>query len=119
MVSVIDSNFIDKWQNHKDFLKTVAKMDIGMQFSLSETYNIVAGDFVYVGIPIVVSPEIQWMPWYSKADPYDINKMVKVLKRNYELGNVFSGKFTRWLNRKYLARDNDNAGKIWLEYLLK
>ena len=90
-----------------------------MQFSLSETYNIVAADFVYVGIPMVVSPEIRWMPWYSKADPYDISNMVKILERNYCLGNMFGGKFCRWLNRKYLDRDNQDAGKIWLNYLSK
>jgi hypothetical protein len=104
-----------KWQEHKDFLSTIAQMDMGMQISLSETYNIVAGDFVYVGIPIIVSPEIDWMPFYAKANPYDIESMVSKLESNLHINS----KFTQWINRKYLNEDTEAAGKVWVKYLKK
>lgn len=102
-----------KWQEHKEFLNTVATMDMGMQISMSETYNIVAADFVYVGIPMIVSPEINWMPWYTKADFYDIKDMVKVLSTVYRTWNPIC----RWANKRYLESDNKKAGKIWMKYL--
>lgn len=106
-----------QWENHKDFLNTVATMDMGMQASLSETYNIVAADFVYVGIPIVVSPEISWMPHFAKANPYDIKDIVDKLQCNYKLGNFLHGKTSRWLSRRALEDDSEEAGKKWLKYL--
>ena len=60
------------WLNHDDFLKLVRTMDIGLQASFTETFNIVAADFVSQGIPIVVSDEIDWMPSYFTVDESDV-----------------------------------------------
>lgn len=106
-----------KWEFHKEFLKTVAKMDIGMQVSLTETYNIVAADFVYVGIPIVVSKEIDWMPNFTQSDPYDINCMINTLHSVYRSGNFLGGRPARWLCQRALEESNEAAGKKWLKYL--
>lgn len=48
------------WLEHEDFVTYCRKMDIGMQLSLSESFNIVAADYVSAGIPMVVSSEIDW-----------------------------------------------------------
>jgi len=45
--------------DHSDFISIVKSMDIGMQVSLSESFNIVAADFVSNGIPLVGSPDIE------------------------------------------------------------
>lgn len=101
-----------KWENHSNFLKVIAKMDICMQVSLSETYNIVTADSVYVGVPTVVSDEIQWMPNFTKTSIDDINKIVSTLAWNLKYSKLIS-----WTNKKYLNCDNKTAGKIWLKYL--
>jgi len=44
---------------HNDFIRVVKSMDIGMQVSLSESFNIVAADFVSNGVPLVGSPDIE------------------------------------------------------------
>ena len=50
-----------------------------MQVSLSETFNFVTADFVISGIPIVVSPEIDWMPSPFQANPTDDNDIMKAM----------------------------------------
>lgn len=69
------------WSSHEVFLYFVAQMDIGMQVSLSETFNIVAADFVSLGVPIVTCPDIEWTPSLMHADPTSIDDIVKKLHR--------------------------------------
>jgi hypothetical protein len=49
------------WMERPEFLALVEQMDIGMQVSFSETFNIVTADFVVNSKPVVVSPEITWV----------------------------------------------------------
>ena len=49
------------WLPHKEFLELCLSMDIGMQVSFSETFNIVTADMVSVGTPVVCSSEIGWV----------------------------------------------------------
>ena len=52
------------WLEHSDFLIYLAKnIDIGLQVSLSETFNIVTADYVSQGIPVVTSDEVDWVTW--------------------------------------------------------
>ena len=76
------------WCDHAEFLKLVKKMDVGMQVSLSETFNIVAADFVSQGIPIVVSSEVDWMPRLSRADPTSIFDIVEELESVLVLSRI-------------------------------
>ena len=101
------------WVEHCDFLHDIAKMDLGMQVSLSETYNIVAADFVHVGVPIIVSPEIDWMPDSTKADPLCFSSIYDALEHSYR----FWRRLIVYRNRRYLESSNHEAGKIWIEYL--
>lgn len=56
------------WLDHGTFVHLISKLNCTMQVSLSESFNIVAADSVYVQTPIVVSKEIDWMPFFCKAD---------------------------------------------------
>ena len=67
----------DPWMNHVDFLSHVSSMDIGMQVSLCETFNVVAADYVNAKLPLVVSPEIDWAGDESKANPTDLPDIVQ------------------------------------------
>jgi hypothetical protein len=51
------------WKSRDEFLQLCGQMDIGMQVSFSETFNIVGADHISQGVPIVGSAEI---PWYIK-----------------------------------------------------
>jgi hypothetical protein len=49
------------WMNHEDFVKVIKTMDVVMQVSNSETFNIVAADAVGQGVPVIGSAEIPWL----------------------------------------------------------
>lgn len=57
------------WQNHAEFLDTIALMDVVMQVSYSETFNIVAADAVSNNVPVVVSDEVFWASSDKCLDP--------------------------------------------------
>lgn len=49
------------WMDHHSFLKFLAQeIDIGMQVSMSETFNLVCADYVTAGVPFVCSGEVSW-----------------------------------------------------------
>lgn len=98
------------WLNHDDFLKVVRKMDLGMQISFNETFNIVAADFVSENIPIVGSKEIAWLNHFYKADDTTTDDMVAKLR----FAN-FSKKINlQNLNKKNLIQICHEARSIWV-----
>lgn len=103
------------WMNHDDFIKLVKTMDIGMQVSFTETFNIVAADLVNNHIPIVVSPEIFWATGICKADPTDFDNIVATLHLVWKLRRLK----VHHLNKCKLERYNDEAICSWLTYLRK
>ena len=101
------------WMKHQDFVELVKTMDMGMQVSFSETFNIVTADFVNNGIPIVVSEEITWMPWWTKASPTQTEEIVEVMNLCY-----FCRKFKlQYLNEIRLGKYNLQSLKTWIEYV--
>ena len=102
-----------KWEEHNEFLKLVATMDVGMQVSISETYNIVAADFVSVGVPIIGSQEIYLLPFFRKAHALNIKSIICNLYRAYKNDNFL----TRFICSQKLKADTKSAGKKWLLFL--
>jgi hypothetical protein len=89
-------------------------MDVGLQVSLSETFNIVAADFIFNGVPLIGSKDITWLPEMFQADPNsseDILEKIRFIIDTkdfdvYKLNNIYLD----WYNRK--------AKKVWRDYLL-
>jgi len=104
------------WMTHLDFLGIVRKMDIGMQVSFSESFNIVSADFANNYVPIVVSDEINWLPWWTKAKPTCTKSIVRKLIINYYFDKIINSSF---INKIYLKVYNKKALNIWLDYLKK
>jgi hypothetical protein len=98
------------WMTHKEFLDTLSHLDLGMQVSLSETFNIVSADFVSAGVPIVVSPEIEWAISMSMAKPTDSESITQALERVYE--NSFLNVLG---NRESLKKFSRDSKDIWLD----
>lgn len=98
------------WMNHKEFIRVVKIMDIGMQVSLSETFNIVAADFVHNDIAFVGSKEIEWMSSMFQADPNNVQNIVETLDRAYHSSLML------YLNKFGLWNHNRKAKNIWNEY---
>jgi len=102
------------WMGHPEFIKLVKTMDMGMQVSFTESFNIVAADFVSNRRPIVVSPDVDWVSEASQADPNSTEDIVKKLRRAWR-GGMFD--LTR-INLKALVKHNKQALEIWLDQLL-
>lgn len=101
------------WMDRETFLKFVSTMDLGMQVSFTETFNIVAADFVTQNVPIIVSKEINWMPRIYKADPNSRESMVTALKRAWFLRNMSFQSISYF----YLKLYNYFAKNAWVKNL--
>jgi len=67
---------VHEWHPHEDFLKLVKSMDLGLQVSMSETFNIVAADFVDLDVPVVGSDEVEWLSYLYKSKMTDLDDIV-------------------------------------------
>lgn len=105
----------EDWKEHKEFIKVLKHMDLGMQVSLSETFNIVSADMVVSGVPIVVSPEVFWATKQCQADPTDLKDIVK--KAQDVLG--YAKESIKKKNYAGLKRASEEAQELWLEYIKK
>jgi hypothetical protein len=65
------------WMRHAKFLRYIAAMDLVMQVSNSETFNIVAADSVSEGVPVLVSDEVPWLDKDYHADPSDTRNIAE------------------------------------------
>jgi glycosyltransferase involved in cell wall biosynthesis len=101
------------WYNHSQFLLLIQQMDLGLQVSLSETFNIVAADFAACGVPVVGSKEISWLHWLYKADATDSKSIVNHL--------FVADRGRKWglqcLNHRRLVKASESAKIAWLKYL--
>ena len=99
------------WSTREEFLQICRQMDIGMQVSFSETFNIVAADLISQGIPVIATKEIPWMNIIYTANPTDTNNIAKILNRAYRqpVLNVI-------LNRSNLLDYSKKSTAVWLKY---
>lgn len=79
----------DEWYRWPQFRYLVRSMNLLMQPSYTETFNMVTADGASEGIPSVVSDAIEWTPAYWQADvddPLDIARTGKTLLMNPHSG---------------------------------
>lgn len=114
LFSGVDHTLVEHpWYTHKQFsTQVVPTMDLGMQVSLSETFNIVTADFVMAGVPIVVSEEVDWMPNRLKSDPNSSADMVDKLERAYSHPWMYS----MW-SKMNLHFYNTGSEREWMKFV--
>ena len=98
------------WAYWDDFIKIVADMDLLLQPSYTESFNMVTADGISVGVPSVVSPAIYWAPnsWKAETDDCtDIANRGIFLLKNYK---------ARQKGLKALRSHNDNSLSYWFKY---
>jgi hypothetical protein len=79
----------DEWYRWPQFRFLVRSMNLLMQPSYTETFNMVTADGAAESIPSVVSDAIEWTPSYWQADvddPLDIARIGKALLTNMHAG---------------------------------
>ena len=100
-----------QWRPRDEFLQLCAEMDIGLQVSFSETFNIVGADLISQGIPLVGSNEIPWAVPVFCADPTDSDNIAQQLSRTYN-NTWFNVKTNQWSLTRYTSKTR----KIWAKY---
>jgi hypothetical protein len=101
------------WMPHQDFIELVKQMDLGIQLTFTETFNIVAADFVANEVPIIVSKEIDFV---HGAATVDISNRKEVLDA---LHDAYNQKHTglHKLNTHLLKEHNKKAEHTWWDFL--
>lgn len=103
-----------EWYTHDEFRRVIAGMDLSLQVSYTETFNIVTADAVAGGVPVVGSHEIEWLPGIFCADPNSAEDIALSMQMA-----EMAGRFGCWLNRRALASSNRRALKAWRSFLLE
>lgn len=101
------------WMSHKAFIKLVREMDIGLQVSMSESFNIVAADFAANNVPIIVSNDVEWANPLFKADVNSAADISRKMSSAWTMRRVG----TTYINKLALDRYNKKATETWREYL--
>ncbi len=108
MANAINADLIEHpWLARADFLDLCRRMDLGMQVSLSETFNIVAADFATNNIPLLVSPEIVWCDPRIQAIPTSVSNMVSKAEIALRAVSITEA------NRRGLLTYNATSQKAW------
>jgi hypothetical protein len=97
------------WLSHEDFLELVAEMDIVLQVSLNESFCIVASDAVSVGVPLIGSDTIDWLPKRSRAKVDSVGSIVAAMDRADETTVI--------MNQESLGRYLEATVERWNEWL--
>ena len=103
------------WLNHNEFIYLVSKMDVGLQVSLSETYNIVTADFVNQEVPVITSKEI---PFVSSLSQVSVTKDAKEIKEKIKSTLRVSSILT-FINKHLHSKNSRASESVWLKYLKK
>lgn len=100
------------WHEPEDFVDLLhADIDIGMQVSLSETFNVVSADCITAGIPVVVSREVPWTSALNTAEDDNIEDMVRILHR------VWNFPILTTYNQYLLRNFAENSLDLWYEWV--
>jgi hypothetical protein len=105
---------IHDWMPNQEFQKLVRRMDIGLQLSFTESFNIVSADFINNDRVILVSDAIDWLPNIFRTSTTDYNEVVKKVIYMYKHRN------STWLKgiaRLYLAVYNGTSQREWMAFL--
>lgn len=112
---VTDAHLIEHtWFEPEDFINHLHRnLDLGMQVSLTETFNVVTADYVTAGLPVVISKEVKWASDWCKAIDNSILDIVKVMHR------VWQSQLLVWWNQKLLRNFSQEAQEAWYRFCIE
>lgn len=100
---------LNPWLGHKEFLTLVREMDICLQVSVSESFSGSSADAVSVGVPLVGSHAVRWLPGVSQVDANSMDAIVA--------GMLRAGEGTVAANHQALQRYSLMSISIWSQFL--
>lgn len=102
------------WRDHADFCETLRDMDVAMQVSYTETFNIVSADAVVNDVPVITSSDIVWVDKMFHADP---NCSVSIKKAIDRAITWAENPNHSNLNRSGLHEFNVKSMKLWKDFV--
>ena len=100
------------WYEPEEFLDVLqVEIDIGLQVSLTETFNVVTADYVTAGLPVVTSKEVVWVSKMSHAQDDSISDIVKKMHR------ALSWRCIIKKNQNNLLSYSEKAQDMWLDFV--
>jgi hypothetical protein len=102
---------VHPWMRRSDFLHVLRKIDVGLQVSLTETFNITAADMVAHDVPVVVSPEISWVSSLFKAEATSTRDIVSKMKLAWHMRKFG----LQDINKRRLLRFVQESARIWVD----
>lgn len=106
-----------QWVPHNEFLKIVSFMDIMLQVSLSESFNIIAADSISEGVPVIISKEINWLGNSSLISDIDSSSIKETLMKIWKRGYV-SNNFSVFRQQIALDKFNKETIHYWKKLLV-
>lgn len=100
------------WQESDLFKLTIAAMDLVIQLSATETFNMVAADAVNANVPVVVSPSITWVPKWERVPIDDTSKVAEICEHVLHNAHQIVHRQKQALNQFI-----EDAKEVWLNYL--
>ena len=101
-----------QWTPREQFLELCGSMDIGIQVSFSETFNIVGADLISQGVPLVgTAGEIPWAVTSFCADPTNSADISLKIEKAYNY-NWFNTTCQQWSLSSY----TNKTKSIWTKY---
>jgi hypothetical protein len=101
---------VHNWMPLHGFLSLVRQMDLGLQLSYTESFNIITADFVNCNKLVIVSDAIDWMPPSLRVSTTDFQEVTDKIVHVYKNRN---NNITKGLQRRHLREYNDGAKKAW------
>ena len=103
------------WMDKETFYNLlINKIDVLLQCSLTESFNIVAADAVLCSVPVVASSEIRWLGTQFHCDPTNANSI------QYKIQDIFENQYSYiqfYTNaqRQDLEDYNQRSVSVWLD----
>ena len=102
------------WMGYGDFYNLCGQMDLGMQVSFSETFNIVAADFIANNIPVITSDQIDFVSRICRTDMTNASKILKTMRILLAINQYVP---VTKLNQKILRETSEYHRNIWIRNL--
>ncbi len=99
------------WQPWPQFRETIGRMHLTLQPSYSESFNNCSADSISMGVPVVASPAITWVPRSWQVNSDDPILLAEEGKK------LLIDKHATKHGQKALDKHNRQALKAWRSYL--